>query len=128
MAHAPSGFVVAVVDDDESVLRSLAYVLEAANYEARLFTSCTALIESGCLPDIDCLISDIDMPGVDAFDLLRRTHAMRRALPTILITSDPERLEALPSLVGIYPGVFTKPCDPEQLLAAVRDVLPKSYE
>jgi FixJ family two-component response regulator len=127
MAHPPSGFLVAVVDDDENVLRALADLLECANYEVRLFRSGTALLESGCLRDIVCLISDMDVPGMEGFNLLERIHAAHPALPTILIANDPERVEQLPNLDGVYPGLFTKPCHPEELLAAVKDVLRNSH-
>ena len=95
MTDQPSAFVVAVVDDDQSILRSLEYLLESADYSVRLFTSARALLDSGCLPEIDCLISDIDMPGIDGFELLRRVHAARPALPTILITGYPDTAEAI---------------------------------
>ena len=126
MADRPSGFVVAVVDDDQSVLRSLEYLLESADYFVRLFTSATALLESGCLPDIDCLISDIDMPGMDGFELVQRLHAVRPGLRVILITGYPDRLQRMPSIAGIYPGLFTKPFEAAELLAAVRDVVRKT--
>ena len=83
-----------------SILRSLEYLLESADYAVRLFASAAALLESGCLPEIDCLISDIDMPGMDGFELLRLVHAARPGLPTILITGYPDRLKRLPPLAG----------------------------
>ena len=49
MTDQPSGFVVAVVDDDQGILRSLEYLLESADYAVRLFTSGTELLDSGCL-------------------------------------------------------------------------------
>ena len=64
--------------------------------ESRLFASAAALLESGCLPQIDCLISDVDMPGVDGFELLRLVQASRPELPIILITGYPDRLTRLP--------------------------------
>jgi hypothetical protein len=39
MPEPSSGFVVAVVDDDQGILRSLEYLLESADYAVRLFTS-----------------------------------------------------------------------------------------
>jgi FixJ family two-component response regulator len=118
----PSAFVVAVLDDDQSGLRWLGYLLESKNYAVRLFTSGTALLDSGRLAEIACLISDIDMRGMDGIELLGRIHALHPGLPTILITGYPDRLERLPPLGSIYPGLFTKPFQAEELLAAVRDI------
>jgi FixJ family two-component response regulator len=126
MADRLSGFVVAVVDDDQGILRSLEILLESADYAVRLFTSGTALLQSGCLPEIDCLISDIDMPGMDGFEVLRLVHAARATLPTILITGYPDRLTRLPPLGGSNPRIFTKPFQGPQLLAAVSDALRSS--
>ena len=126
MAKHPYGFVVAVVDDDQSVLRSLECLLASADYPVRLFTSAIALLESGCLQEVDCLISDVDMPGMDAIDLLERIRALRPGLRTILITGYPEKLNQAPPLDGVYPGLFIKPFQSQELLDAVRDVLRNS--
>lgn len=123
MPSEPSGCIVAVVDDDRSVLRSLKYLLESSDYGVRLFASGTELIQSDCLEQVDCLISDIDMPGMDGFELLRRVQATRPGLPIILITGYPDTLKRLPSRGRGDPRVFTKPFAGPDLLAAVRDAL-----
>ena len=123
MADRPSGFVVAVVDDDQGILRSLEILLESADYAVRLYTSGTELLDSGRLPEIDCLISDIDMPGMDGIELLRTVHAARPGLPIILITGYPDTLKRLPPLGGSTPRFFTKPFQGPELLAAVSDGL-----
>ena len=119
----PSGFVIAVVDDDEGILRSLEYLLESADYAVRSFTSAQALLASDALRDVACLISDVDMPGMDGFELLAQIHVVRPGLPTILITGYPDRLKLLPPLVGVHPRLFTKPFQTAELLAAVADAL-----
>lgn len=116
-------FVVAAVDDDQSILRSLEYLLESADYAVRLFTSASALLGSGCLPEIDCLISDIDMPGMDGFELLRSVEAAHPGLPTILITGYPDTLKRCPPLNGSRLSVFTKPFKGPELLATVSDAI-----
>ena len=123
MTDPASSFVVAVVDDDHGILQSLQYLLESADYSVRLFTSAAALLGSSCLAQIDCLISDIDMPGTDGFELLRHVEAARPGLPTILITGYPDRLERIPLLDGSRPRFFTKPFQGQELLAAVSDAL-----
>jgi FixJ family two-component response regulator len=117
-----SAFVIAVVDDDESILRSLESLLESADHSARLFTSAAALLDSGLLDEIHCLISDIDMPDVDGFDLLRAVRQARPRLPAILITGYPDRLRRMPA-GGSDVRFFTKPFSGPELLAAVSEAV-----
>jgi FixJ family two-component response regulator len=114
--------LVVVVDDDTSVLQALELLLESQDYRVLLFASPAALLESGALAQADCLISDVDMPGMDGFELLARVDAARPGLPAILITGFPDRLDRSPP-PGRVPRVFTKPFLSGELLAAVRDAL-----
>jgi FixJ family two-component response regulator len=124
MPERSSLLIVAVVDDDQSVLRSLEYLLESADYAVRVFSSGKDLLDSGCLPEIDCLISDIDMPGIEGYALLRAVRAERPELPVILITGYPETLRSS-AQVGDSPRCFTKPFSGPELLAAVGDAIRK---
>ena len=124
MVVLTSGNIVAVVDDDESILRSLEYLLESADYAVRTFASATVLMESDDLQRIDCLISDIDMPGMDGVELLARLHVVRPELPIILISGYPDRLKRVPP--GYGSRAFIKPFSAEDLLAAVAEALPKA--
>ena len=120
--HLP-GFIVAVVDDDKRILESLGNLLESADHSVRLFASAAALLESGSLAEIDCLISDIDMPVVDGFELSRIVRAARPELPIILITGHPEILNRLPPAGTGHYRLFKKPFDGQELLTAVSDAL-----
>ena len=123
MTDRPAGFTIAVVDDDRRILESLKNLLESADYAVRSFASAAALLESDCLAEIDCLISDIDMPVMDGFELMRVAHAARRELPVILITCHPEMLNRLPAIDPGHYRLFTKPFDGHELLTAVSDAL-----
>jgi FixJ family two-component response regulator len=119
MTECTSALIVAVVDDDQGVLRALEYLLESADYAVRLFASGQELLDSGCLPQIDCLISDIDMPGMEGYELLRVVRSARPELPVILITGYPDTLKRLPGMGVGSPRCFTKPFQGPELLAAV---------
>lgn len=124
MTDRTTSLVVAVVDDDPGVLQSIQYLLESADFDARLFSSAAELLNSACLAKIDCLISDIDMPGMDGYELVRLVRAVHPQLPVILITGYPERLARLRSLARAHLRCFKKPFHGPELLAAVSAALP----
>jgi FixJ family two-component response regulator len=119
----PRRSVIAVVDDDRSVLESLEMLLTSAEYDVRVFSSGQALLASGGLLEIDCLISDVGMPIMDGFELARRVQAARPGLPVILISGRPDLLNRSPlDMPGRY-RLFKKPFNGPELLATVGDAL-----
>jgi len=111
---------VAIVDDDPRVLESLGELLESAGHIARPFSSATNLLNSNILPEVDCLITDIGMPGIDGFELQRLMQEKRPDLPIFLITGRHEITE-LPQ--AKHKRFFRKPFDGPALLAAIGDAL-----
>lgn len=112
--------IVAVVDDDPTVLDALEELLESSGYATLCFSSSRELLASG-LPDLDVLITDIGMPGMDGFHLRDLVRQDRPALPVFLITGRHELAEQ-----GRAPGIgglFRKPFDAQILLAAIGDAL-----
>jgi FixJ family two-component response regulator len=128
VTQQPCPVVIAIVDDDHRILRSLEDLLESANYAVHLFSSAAALLESGCVAEVDCLISDIDLPVIDGVELSRVVHAERPALPIILITGRPELLKGLPPTSPSHYRVFKKPFDGQELLTAVSEALQNPRE
>jgi FixJ family two-component response regulator len=125
MTEPASEPVVAVVDDDPGVLRSVEYLLESAGYSTRLFASGAELLDSGCLPHIHCLISDVDMPGMQGDELLRVVRASRPQLPVILITGYADRLAPLSALGMAHCRCFSKPFQGPELLSAIGECISK---
>ncbi len=124
----PSGkYVVAVVDDDSRVLKSLGLLLESAGYEARLYSSAETLLRiDGGLADLDCLISDIDMPVKDGFELQRAAKAAMPSLPVILITGRHDLAKLARTAGHCADGLFQKPFDGPDLLEAVSKAVESS--
>jgi FixJ family two-component response regulator len=114
--------VIAVVDDDAGMRRSLESLLESAGYMVRLFPSATSLLDGIDLAAIDCLVTDIVMPLMDGLQLERIVHQDRPELPVILITGGEVTLDMLPR-VRDSREVFRKPLNSERLLSAVRNAI-----
>ena len=108
--------LVAVVDDDPTVLDSLEELLESAGYAVRCFASGRDLLVSG-LSGLDILITDIGMPGMDGFELRDVVSRERPELPVFLVTGRHELAD--PARAKGISGLFRKPFDAPVLLAAI---------
>ena len=58
----PSSFVVHIVDDDEAVRQSLAFLLSAAGIPVRVYESATSFLAGLATLQAGCLITDVRMP------------------------------------------------------------------
>src|SRR5687768_8772760 len=79
-------FTVHVIDDDEAMRHSLAFLFRTARIQAATYESATAFLN--LLPQVKfgCIVTDVRMPGVSGIDLLRRLRKLDIALPVIVIT------------------------------------------
>ena len=94
-------YLIAVVDDDESFRRALVASLSSLGYGARGFASAEEFIAGDGTKLYDCVITDIHMPGMSGFDLMRRLLAHHSSVPVIMITAHAEPgLEARAAAVG----------------------------
>jgi FixJ family two-component response regulator len=113
--------IVAVVDDDSAVLDSVQDLLESGGFSVRSFLSAEEFLQGDALQLIGCLISDIQLPGMDGWALEAVVKDRRPLLPTILITAHGD-LDQLRSVEGEHRAArlaFMKPFDGRQLLEAV---------
>ena len=79
--------VVAAVDDDHRVRKSVQSVLESAGYEALTFESAEAFLRSGILARVVCVLADVRLPGIDGLELQHRIRSVRPTLPVIFMTA-----------------------------------------
>src|SRR5262249_15550186 len=86
---------MAVIEDDESFRVALVDSLSSLGYDARAFASVEEFIAGDGTEPYGCVITDIHLPGMSGFDLVRRFPDHRSNLPVVMITrhAEPE-LEA----------------------------------
>ena len=114
-----SNLRVAVVEDDESFRESLEALLQSVGYEVLSFHSGEGLLQSGRVADIDYLVTDFGLPGMDGIDLLRAVHAIRPDLPVMLLTARPEAEILSRALAEGARRALRKRVDPSALLEAI---------
>lgn len=93
--------LIAVIEDDESFRVALIDSLSSLGYDARAFASAEEFIAGDGTEPYGCVITDIHLPGMSGFDLVRRFPDHRANLPVIMITGHAEpELEASATAIG----------------------------
>jgi FixJ family two-component response regulator len=110
--------LVAVVDDDSGVLEAIGNLLVSARYSVASFDSAESFLEDIVVREFDCLITDIGLPGLNGISLQTEIGLVLPELPVILITGRNEYGES-GRVAFNNRGLFRKPFDAEELLAAV---------
>lgn len=85
--NGSTGICVALVDDDESVCRSLGRVLRASGIEAIAFHSAEDFLADADRSRFDCLLLDIQLGGLSGIELSQRLAAEGSTSPVIFITA-----------------------------------------
>lgn len=118
--------VIAIVDDDESFRRATTSFVRSLGYGAAVFDSAEAFLKSERVHDADCLITDIQMPGMTGVELQGRLIAEGHRLPVIFITAFPEVNARAQAIAAGAIGFLTKPFDDQGLIACLNAALSRS--
>ena len=121
--QGPARGIVHVIDDDEGLRESLAFLLRTAQLEVRSFASAKAFLESLPDPRLSCVITDVRMPELSGIDLLRRLKETKIAVPVIVITGHGDVALAVEAMKIGAVDFLEKPFDDEVLLASVEAAL-----
>jgi FixJ family two-component response regulator len=111
--------LVAVVDDEPSVLTGLKRMLTASGFAAEVFDSAEEFLARGAADELVCLVVDINLGGMSGIELRRRLTAQGSRVPVIFITArddDATRREALGAGCAAYLG---KPISGRVLVDAI---------
>jgi two-component system, LuxR family, response regulator FixJ len=115
--------VVHVIDDDEAMRQSLAFLLEAAGMEVQTYESAVAFLEVAPAVKAGCVITDVRMPGLSGVELLRQLRERKLGIPVIVITGHGDVPLAVEAMKIGAMDFLEKPFDDEALLASVRSAL-----
>lgn len=115
--------MIAVVDDEESVRKAVVRLLQAAGHTARGFATGSDFLHSYLDEPAECLLLDLQMPGLSGADVLRALNRSGARIPTIIVTAhdSPGAREECKRLGAV--AYLCKPLDERVLLTTLQTAL-----
>ena len=124
----PDAQLIHVIDDDDAVRHSLAFLLESSGFRVRPHDSAAAFIAAGVPDKGGCIITDVRMPGLTGVELLHylTTHGCK--IPVIVVTGHADVPLAVEAMKLGAVDFLEKPFDDDALMAAVNACLSRSEQ
>ncbi|WP_425837898.1 response regulator transcription factor [Streptomyces fractus] len=122
MTGEPAADLVYVLDDDEELCLSLAWLLESVHIRTEWFTDADAFLEAFDPDRPACLVLDVRMPGIGGFHVQELLNAQGAALPIVFVSAHGDIPMSVRALQAGAVDFLEKPYDPQRLL----DILQKA--
>ncbi len=117
--------LIRIVDDDEVLRSSLAFMLQAAGWKTKTYEDAGSFLRQDALSVPGCLILDVRMPGMSGLELQLELNRRACLLPIIFLTAHGEMDMAVFAMKKGAVDFISKPVDPEKLIDAVSSALSK---
>jgi two-component system response regulator FixJ len=119
--------VVHIVDDDDAVRDSVAFLLGTAKIRSESHESAAAFLKAFAHLAVACVVTDIRMPELSGLDLLKRLREQGATVPVIMITGHGDVPLAVEAMKLGAADFIEKPFDDERLLGAIREALARHH-
>lgn len=116
---------ICIIEDDDSLRRELANVLELDNHETQLCTDFAQAAQEVIASSPDAVILDLQLPGTSGLNICRAIRAASNVPILVLTSSDAEFDEIMSMKLGAD-DYLTKPYRPAVLLAHVARLLERA--
>jgi FixJ family two-component response regulator len=124
MTSTESKLLVSVVDDDESMRKTVSRIVMSDGLEVVTYGSAEEFLERDGPQGSACLILDFNLPGISGVDLQERLNRSGSRIPIIFISADADDATREKALRAGAVGFLSKPFSISSLLNAVRSTLP----
>ena len=111
--------VVHIVDDEESVRSSLAFLLDMAGFAVRTHATAQAFLDVAAEIHNGCLVTDLRMPDIDGVELLRRLRTAGTMLPAIVVTGHGDVQMAVEAMKNGAIDFIEKPFSNETIIGSI---------
>ncbi|MCA1510239.1 response regulator FixJ [Bradyrhizobium sp. NBAIM01] len=114
---------ILVIDDDAAIRDSLAFLLDVNGFYVATYQTATAFLNDIASGPVDCIVSDVRMPGMSGLELVRKLKADRVECPVVLITGHGDVSLAVEAMKAGAVDFIEKPFEEEVLLRAIDSAL-----
>ena len=111
---------VLIADDEARISGFIDKGLRSAGFATRVATTGTEALELALTDEFDLLVLDINMPGLDGFEVLERLRGSGSRMPVIMLTARVELHDTVAGLEGGADDYLGKPFRFDELLARIR--------
>jgi FixJ family two-component response regulator len=115
-ADLSNAVMISIVDDDESVREATKTLIRSLGYATSTFASAEEYLQSSSVRETSCLITDLQMPGMNGVELQNRLMTDGYRTPVIFVTAFPKEKFRTRALEAGAFGVLSKPFDAEHLI------------
>src|SRR6516164_251485 len=115
--------LIAIVDDDELARDGIRELVESFRYKAVTFSSAAHFLDSGVIAETTCLITDLQMPGLNGLDLQEALKLQGNQIPVILVTAYPHDKHRTRALNNGAVAFLSKPFDDRSLMECLTDAI-----
>jgi FixJ family two-component response regulator len=112
--------LISIIDDDEVVREATADLVVALGYSARTYASAEQFLGCGEVAETSCVITDLQMPGLDGLALQQRLLAKGHQMPIIFITAFPKDSACEKALKAGAVAFLTKPFEESSLINSLK--------
>ena len=119
MTGLPEAPMISIVDDDVSVREATKALVRSLGHKVTTYGSAEEFLGSERISDTCCLITDVQMPGLNGLELQGRLIAEGYRIPVIFMTAFPEESARSKALKAGALGFLSKPFDEDSLLACL---------
>ncbi|MBN2426214.1 MAG: sigma-54-dependent Fis family transcriptional regulator, partial [Calditrichaceae bacterium] len=116
---------ILVIDDDESVLKSLNKILKLKSYQVDTVQNPAEIKSNPNLFIYNCILLDVKMPGINGMDLLNIIIKNFPTVPVIMISGQSNINIAVEAIKNGAFDFIEKPIDPEKLLVTIQNAIQK---
>jgi DNA-binding NtrC family response regulator len=111
---------VAIIDDDESVRKTISDVLSASGIKTTIFDSTSSFLDSARIEDFQVMLVDKDMPGMTGLEFYELMKSQNLTLPKFILMSGTFSTEETSEAVAFKtPILLAKPFRLSQLLKLI---------